>query len=123
MDRREFIAMAGGLMLTMIKDRVLAGQLKSIGDKRAKVSLVKTSDRTSGIKRAIEILHINPVKGKEVLLKPNFNTADPFPGSTHNDTLNHLISHLKDMGAKGITIGERSGPPDTSHVLKKKGHL
>lgn len=85
------------------------------------VSIVKTDDRATGIKRAIEILGINPVKGKDVLLKPNFNTADPYPGSTHNDTLSNLILHLKDMGAKNITIGERSGPPDTADVLKEKG--
>ncbi|MEK6693091.1 MAG: DUF362 domain-containing protein, partial [Nitrospirota bacterium] len=66
-------------------------------------------------------LGINPVKGNDVLLKPNFNTADPFPGSTHNDTLINLILHLKKMGAKSITIGERSGPPDTSEVLEEKG--
>ena len=86
-----------------------------------KVSLVKTSDRKSGVKRVIELLGINPLKGKDVLLKPNFNTADPFPGSTHNDILTHLILHLKNMGAKSITIGERSGPPDTASVLKEKG--
>lgn len=85
------------------------------------VSLVKTYDRAPGIKRAIDILGINPVEGKEILLKPNFNTADPFPGSTHNETLTNLILHLKKMGAKSITVGERSGPPDTSDVLKEKG--
>ncbi|MCH8070252.1 MAG: DUF362 domain-containing protein [Candidatus Marinimicrobia bacterium] len=89
--------------------------------KKTKVSLVKTSHRASGIQQAIDLLEINPVKGKDVLLKPNFNTADPFPGSTHNDTLTHLILHLKTMGAKSITIGERSGPPDTSDVLEEKG--
>ena len=88
---------------------------------RSKVSLVKTTERASGIQKAINILGINPVKGKEVLLKPNFNTADPFPGSTHNDTLTNLILHLKEMGAKSITIGERSGPPDTSGVIEEKG--
>jgi uncharacterized protein (DUF362 family) len=126
MNRREFIAaMAGGVILTMAGDKggksSSAKQLKSSRDKKTKVSLIKTPDRSSGIKRAIEILNINPVKGKDVLLKPNFNTADPFPGSTHNDTLAHLILHLKEMGAKTITIGERSGPPDTSDVLKEKG--
>lgn len=89
--------------------------------KKTKVSLVKTSDRESGIKKAIELLAVNPVKGKDVLLKPNFNTADPFPGSTHNETLIYLIVHLKKMGAKSITVGERSGPPDTKDVLKEKG--
>lgn len=123
MNRREFISIVvGGIILTMAGDKgrkpVSAEQLKS---SKAKVSLVKTSDRASGIKKAIEIMNINPVKEKDVLLKPNFNTADPFPGSTHNDTLTHLILHLKDMGTKSITIGERSGPPDTSDVLRAKG--
>ncbi|MDA8339107.1 MAG: DUF362 domain-containing protein [Nitrospiraceae bacterium] len=127
MNRREFIAaaMAGGVILTMAGDKggksVSAKPLEPTMGKKTKVSLIKTPDRASGIKRAIEILNINPVKGKDVLLKPNFNTADPFPGSTHNDTLANLILHLKEMGAKTITIGERSGPPDTSDVLKEKG--
>ena len=88
---------------------------------KSKISLVKTSDRKSSVKKSIELLGINPVKGKDVLLKPNFNTADPYPGSTHSDTLTHLILHLKNMGANSITIGERSGPADTSSVLKEKG--
>lgn len=126
MNRREFIiAMAGGVILTMAEDKggksVSARQLKPTKGKKTKVSLIKTSDRALGIKMAVELLAINPVKGKDVLLKPNFNTADPFPGSTHNDTLTYLILHLKEMGARSITIGERSGPPDTSDVLKEKG--
>ena len=93
------------------------------GQKRGKtrVSIVRTTDRTTGIRQAVDLLGINPVAGKDVLLKPNFNTADPFPGSTHNDTLTHLILQLKTMGASTITIGERSGPPDTADVLKDKG--
>ncbi len=98
----------------------MAERLNAPKDRKTRVSLVKTSDRASGIKKAVELLDINPVKGKDVLLKPNFNTADPFPGSTHNDTLTHFILHLKKMGVKSITIGERSGPPDTSSVLKDK---
>src|SRR4030066_2414504 len=115
---REFMIMtAGGVLSAMTIDkRVFASE-----NKKAKVSLIKTTDRQSGVKRAIDLLNINPVKDKNVLLKPNFNTADPFPGSTHNDTITCLISHLKKMGAKSITIGERSGPPDTSSVLKEKG--
>ncbi len=87
-----------------------------------KISLVHTGDRTAGARRAIELLKINPVKGKSVVLKPNFNTADPAPASTHNDTLRSLILTLKDMGAKKITLAERSGPGDTSaHIMELKG--
>jgi uncharacterized protein (DUF362 family) len=100
----------------------VAGQSQRNPQRRkAKVSLVRTSERAAGIKRAVNLLGINPVKGQDVLLKPNFNTADPFPGSTHNDTLTHLILHLRSMNAKSITLGERSGPPDTADVLKEKG--
>lgn len=88
---------------------------------RTKVALVKTSDREYGIDRAVGFLGINPVKEKDVLLKPNFNTADPFPGSTHNDTLVYLILSLKKMGARTVTVGERSGPANTSNVFGKKG--
>jgi len=120
-SRRKFlIGVAGGLLAAIAGGKGEALRQGS-RDKKAVVSLIKTSDRASGIKRAIELLRINPVKGKDVLLKPNFNTADPFPASTHNDTLTNLILHLGKMGARGITIGERSGPPDTSDVLRKKG--
>lgn len=98
-----------------------SGQSENPARKKTKVALVKTSDRASGVGRAIDLLGINPVKGKEVLLKPNFNTADPFPGSTHNDTFTYLILHLKGMGAKRISVGDRSGPPDTADVLREKG--
>jgi uncharacterized protein (DUF362 family) len=80
-----------------------------------KVSLVRTSDRSEGTRKAIDLLKINPVKGKAVVLKPNFNTADPAPGSTHNDTLRALIIKLKEMGARKITLAERSGPGPTTH--------
>jgi uncharacterized protein (DUF362 family) len=87
-----------------------------------KISLVKTADRKTGTRRAIDLLQINPVKGKAVVLKPNFNTADPAPGSTDYDTLYTLISRLKAMGAKKITVAERSGPgPSTHDNMDKKG--
>jgi len=88
------------------------------------ISLVKTSNRTEGVTRAIKLLETNPVKGKDVVLKPNFNTADPAPGSTHIDTLRSLINNLKEMGAGKITVAERSGPGDTTHhIMQTKGVL
>jgi len=87
-----------------------------------RISLVRTDNRTDGTRRAIDLLKSNPVNGKSVVLKPNFNTADPAPGSTHNDTLRSLILTLKDMGARKITLAERSGPGDTTrNIMDKKG--
>jgi len=82
---------------------------------------VRTHDRAEGVRRAIALLETNPVKGRAVTLKPNFNTADPAPGSTHNDTLRALVLNLQEMGDSGITLAERSGPPNTRDVMEKKG--
>jgi uncharacterized protein (DUF362 family) len=90
----------------------------------SKVSLVKTADRSAGTRQAVSLLKSNPVRGKAVVLKPNFNTADPAPGSTHIDTLSALITMLKELGATKITLAERSGPGDTSRkIMERKGVL
>lgn len=89
--------------------------------KKTLISLVKTADRSAGIPSAIALLNCNPVSGEKVLLKPNFNTADDYPGSTHNDTLRHLILYLRNMGASEITVADRSGPADTGKVMREKG--
>jgi uncharacterized protein (DUF362 family) len=87
-----------------------------------KISLVRTSNRAEGVPKAINLLQYNPVKGKVVTIKPNFNSADAAPGSTHNDTLRALVLTLKEMGATRITVAERSGPGDTTeHIMEKKG--
>ncbi|MBT3363085.1 MAG: DUF362 domain-containing protein [Chloroflexi bacterium] len=89
----------------------------------AKVAIVRTNNRTTGVPKAIDLLNINPVQGKRVALKPNFNTADPCPGSTHNDTLRALIQKIQAMGATHITIAERSGPANTGECMQQKGIL
>ena len=88
----------------------------------SKVAFVKTEDRANGVKSSITTLGINPVKNKDVLIKPNFNTADPTPGSTHNDTLMALVDEVWNMGAKSISLGERSYPL-TREVMNEKGIL
>jgi len=127
MNRREFlITIAAGAVSVMSAEAGEGGGVTTSAytgkqGNKAKVSLCKTRDRAAGIRKAVDLLKINPIEGKDVLLKPNFNTADAFPGSTHNDTLTHLILHLQTMGAKSVTLGERSGPPDTAEVMNKKG--
>jgi uncharacterized protein (DUF362 family) len=89
-----------------------------------KVTLVSTKDRGEGVRQAIDLLGMKSFRGKSVVLKPNFNTADPAPGSTHNDTLRSLVLSLQQMGAKQITLAERSGPGDSTRaVMEKKGIL
>lgn len=88
----------------------------------ANIGLVKTIDRGGGVRRSISLLGINPVSSKSVVLKPNFNSADRTPGSTHIETLGALVATLYEMGAKKITLAERSGPgPSTRSNMEKKG--
>jgi uncharacterized protein (DUF362 family) len=85
----------------------------------SKVAMVETTDRSEGVQKSLRTLGSNPVKSKDVLVKPNLNTADPTPGSTHNDTLIALVDELWSMGAWSITVGERSFPP-TREVMAQK---
>lgn len=88
---------------------------------KTRVILVKTQDRAEGVKKCLDLLNIDPFKGKSVLVKPNFNTSDETPGSTHNDTLKALLGRIRDMGAKSLSLGDRSGPEPTEQVFDKKG--
>ena len=119
LNRRKFLkysAVAGGVLAMGMG----GGELMASNTSR--VALVKTEDRKYGVEASLNALKINPVKGKDVLIKPNFNTADITPGSTHNDTLAALVEKLWAMGAKSISLGERSYPP-TVEVMEKKGVL
>ena len=105
--------MAGGVLLFG------TGGGSAMAKKGFPVAFVKTADRKEGVKVSLKTLKTNPVKGKAVLIKPNFNTADTPPGSTHNDTLSALVEELWAMGAKSISLGERSYPL-TQEVMEEK---
>lgn len=85
------------------------------------VAIVKTQDRAAGVNRALALLDLPSMEGRHVFLKPNFNSADPFPGSTHSDTLRALVRAVKDLGASRLTVGDRSGMGDTRRVMERKG--
>lgn len=87
----------------------------------ARVALVRTTDRAQGVRKALELLNINPVRGNRVLFKPNLNSSDPPPGSTHPTVMRSLLLALQDMGARSITLGERSGMGDTRQVMQDIG--
>ncbi len=118
--RRGFLARAGwliaGLSLLPLMQNFPLGASPG-----SQVGIIKTGNRKEALKRSLELIPPPDVRGKKVLIKPNFNTADPAPGSTHNDTLETLIDELWDRGAGHIIIGERSGPPDSHEVMQEKG--
>jgi uncharacterized protein (DUF362 family) len=85
------------------------------------VFLLKTSNRTAGVKKLMSQVGLDEFSGKTVALKANFNSADAFPASTHLDTLGAIVENLKDANVEGVTLAERSGMGDTRRVLEQMG--
>ena len=121
-NRREFVrTVSAGLALVPVLNA--DGLAQILTPRRSRVALVRTPDRKRGISEALKLLDLRGVAGKRVVLKPNFNSADETPASTHNDTLTQLVTELNERGARSITLGESSGPPVTKGVMEKKGVL
>ncbi len=90
---------------------------------QAAVAFVKTQNRAEGVTRAMDILEYRPARGARLFLKPNFNSADPAPGSTHPEVLQALTGQLSTLGAGRLTVGDRSGMGDTRAVMRQLGVL
>lgn len=65
--------------------------------------------------------NLDEFSGDKVALKANFNSADPFPASTHIDTLHAIVKKLNKANIAGLTLAERSGMGETRSVLEKCG--
>jgi uncharacterized protein (DUF362 family) len=89
----------------------------------SEVFLVRTNNRSKGMQTIFLYFKklFDSFQGKSVLIKPNFNTADPPPASTDMSLLRTLIKILKDSGTAKISVGERSGPVDTEETMQIKG--
>ena len=99
---------------------------------RSIVVLVRAEDRISGIAEALRLLGgigpaIKDLGEGYVLIKPNCNSFDPFPASTHPDTLKLVIELLLRAGLEKeqILIGDMSGPGwlPTEETMRKNGIL
>lgn len=79
------------------------------------VSVGKSLSLLGRIEQAID-------RGDRVLLKPNLNSPDPYPGSTDLGFLRAVLKLLLEAGAR-VTIGESSGGMwrPTRNVFRKLG--
>jgi uncharacterized protein (DUF362 family) len=83
--------------------------------------MIKTADRESGVRSLLDKFDMGEFRGATVAIKANFNSADPFPASTHLSTLEELVKYLNDAGTKSISLAERSGMGGTRRVLEALG--
>ena len=100
-----------------------------VDGQKSLVSIVRADSREEGILRAVESIGgIKPaIQNMDgyILIKPNCNSHDPFPASTHPRTLRALLKILADAGLKKeqIVVGDMSGPAwlPTMATMKKNG--
>ncbi len=87
--------------------------------------VIASRDIRDSIDRAIALLgHLGQAidRGDKVLVKPNFNSPDPYPGSTDLIFLRAVVELLLEAGTK-VTIGESAGGiwRPTRNVFRKLG--
>ncbi|MBI4572774.1 MAG: DUF362 domain-containing protein [candidate division NC10 bacterium] len=85
------------------------------------VYLMRTKDRAEGVRRGLAAVGFPSARGRRVIIKPNFNSADEFPASTHLDTIGALVRRFQAAGASEITVADRSGMGNTRRVMEHKG--
>jgi uncharacterized protein (DUF362 family) len=120
MPRRDFVrtTTAGLAALPFIG---LDGRVPFGRPPRSRIALVRTRDRRAGVTRAIELFEAGGMGGKRVVIKPNFNSADATPGSTHNDVLSQIVREMHERDARAVTVAESSGPGNTQNIMERKG--
>ncbi len=79
------------------------------------VSIVRTEDRSEGIRKAVELIggmkRLTKGVKEKILIKPNCNTDDPYPRDTHHETIRTIAELLIESGIKPeqIVVGDMSG--------------
>jgi uncharacterized protein (DUF362 family) len=98
-----------------------------VRDGKALVSFVMAGqDLKKDLRRAVDLLGglekaLRPQD--RILLKPNFNSADPPPGSTAMDFLLAVVEMLRENGCTRIAVGDSAGRPwvPTARVFAGSG--
>jgi len=116
--RREFGARTGlgfaGFALSL-------GRGSAWEEEPSPVALARNPDRSASLKTAFQLLGRIDFGGRDLYLKGNFNSPDPFPATTHPDTLNAVVSFLRTCNCGKLTLVERSGMGITSDVWARLG--
>jgi uncharacterized protein (DUF362 family) len=88
---------------------------------KADVYITGNKDRMAGVQSVLGAFDLSMFSGASVAVKANFNSADPFPASTHIETLDTLCSTVLDQHPARVMLVERSGMGNTREVLGEAG--
>src|SRR5262249_12800710 len=84
------------------------------------VAFGKTTDSAAGVRRAIDLLGLDGLRGKDFFLNPNCNSADATRASPHQDTLTALVRAPKELRCGTLTIRGSSAMSSTREVMEIK---
>lgn len=86
----------------------------------SQVFLADASDRSRGIQKLLDEFDLHT--DGTVAIKANYNSDDPFPATTHPETLRSIAEHLIERSS-ALVMAERSGMGKTAAVLENRGAL
>lgn len=117
LSRRDLLQGAAASAALAAAPIALAG---AAGPARGRVMVVKAATHALGVAACLDALDFT-ADGRDVAVKANYNSADPFPASTHPETLAALLGGVKARRAGQLILAERSGMGDTRRVLDTTG--
>lgn len=105
----------------MIASNSQTREIHSIAD----VSIVKENTVRESVRKAVSMVggldFIKP--GDTVLVKPNVNSDDPYPGTTNPEVIKEIVAMCFESGAKRVIVADRSGVlwQNTMYNMEKVG--
>lgn len=87
----------------------------------AEIFIAGAGDRAAGVRTVLGAVDLSVFANTSLAIKANFNSQDPFPASTHPETLRALCGTVLKQQPSRLTLAERSGMGNTSAVLEACG--
>jgi len=114
-SRRDFAMRSGMGLAGLALAHPAFGQVEA----RSALSLVRHSERGAAVRTAVGLLGRIDFGGRDLFIKGSYNSPDPFPATTHPDTLRVVVQLLRDSNCGKLILVERSGMGVTRDVWKQ----
>jgi len=126
--RRDFLKGAGGITLGIglypSVNNPHPRQERGKRPSKSVVGLARGESVKEAVRRAVSLAGgmglIRP--GETVLVKPNVNTADPYPGTTNPEVVHEVVKMVWEQDPARVIVADRSSmgvPYDTMDAMKK----
>ena len=128
--RREFLKGAGGITLGIGLYPSLhnphLGQEREKSPAKSVVGLARGESVSEAVRKAVALAGgMGFIRsGDTVLVKPNVNTADPYPGTTNPEVVHEVVKLVWEQDPAMVIVADRSSmgvPYDTMDAMKSLG--